>query len=315
MGAGRVVASFVAGISMLAGCRTPLPAPEPTRSAPPIASPVDLFPNDLDFVVRIDAARLRQNANLAPLVRDLALANETELLTSIKASFESATAIWIGTRWMSDGFHGDGMLAIERVGASDDRTSEARDRSPASDPKRKRLVTRHSGLDAYERSARSRGEPVLEIVMRDGGIVLATAAEADAVLRVLRTGADENRLDPPARGLVSFAGRMRAGDALAAATKIALLREWTEGLASYTGTLDEAGGTDGRGAIDVELVLLYATSDAARIAAARAKALVARFVAAGGTAGTLADSIKLTEQGASLRLRAEVPFAWLAKLH
>jgi hypothetical protein len=312
---GLFIVGCAAALVISAGCLAPKPAPEAPRVAAPIAAPIDLFPDDLDFVLRIDAARLRQNANLAPLVRDLALTNDAELLASIRSSFEHATAIWVGTRWMSDGFHGDGMLAIERAGANEADASESEDRARSPASKRKKLVTGHSGVDAYERSSRARGEPVLEIVLRDRGVVLATAAEADAVLRVLRSGADDNRLDPPARGLVSFAGRVRPGDASQAAMKISLLREWTEGLTGYTGTIDETGGADGLGALDVEIALSYATSDAARTAVTRAKALIARFVAAGGVAGSVADSIRLTELGSSVRLRVEVPFAWLAKLH
>ena len=81
--------------------------------------PSELLPDDLDFVVRIDAARIRQNPGLAGLLRDFAKTKQSELLESIKAAFGDASAVWIGTRWMSDGFHGDGVVAIERPPGGD----------------------------------------------------------------------------------------------------------------------------------------------------------------------------------------------------
>jgi len=83
----------------------------------------------------------------------------------------------------------------------------------------------------------------------------------------------------------------------------------TEGLIGYAGSLEEGD------AIDVEASLAYASAKEAARAAERAKATAAHLVAAGGTVGTMADSVRLTEVGASVRVRAAVPFAWLAHLH
>jgi hypothetical protein len=304
--------AWLALATLLGACGAKARDAEPPRaSSPPIAAPSDLFPDDLDFVARIDTERLRQNAALAPLVRDLAKSSNAELLASVKDSVEQASAISIGTRWMPDGFHGDGVLAIETTAISDEREGRA-----ASDPSRRRIPSRHVDIDIFARTARVRGEPALEIVLRSRGIVLATAAEADAVLRVLGAGPDPNRLEPPARGLVSFAGRVRSGGTIILDTaKLALLREWTEGLVSYSGSLDEGGAADRGPAIEIEAALSYATVAAAEKAVAKAKTFLARLVAAGGASGTVADSVRLTELGTSLRVRAELPFAWLAKVN
>lgn len=312
------VAWFVAAtwLAAMTSCAVKAPAAETPRPPAPITTPSDLFPADLDFVARIDTGRLRQNATLAPLVRDLAKSSDAELLSSLKGSFEHATAIAIGTRWMSDGFHGDGVLTIDTASAG--RTNDAtydRETRASSDPSRRPIASRLAGVDIFERTAKSRGEPAIEVILRDRGIVLATAAEADAVIRVLGGGPDADRLDPPARGLVSFAGRVRPGASFPAATKMSFLREWTEGLIAYSGSLDEGRASEGGGTIEIEAAFSYATTQAAEKAAAKAKALIARFVAGGGVAGTVADSVRLTELGTSLRVRGEVPFAWLAKLH
>jgi hypothetical protein len=287
-GAQRAAAMLL--VVALASCRA-VPAPSEPRLDPRSVTPPELLPDDLDFVVRIDAARIRENPMLTAAVRDLAKASGSGMLDSVKSAFEDATAIWIGTRWMSDGFHGDGVLAIERVPGSDPRST-----APERD------------IAVIERPVRGRGDAALEIVLRGRGVVLATAAEADAILRVMRTSPDRSRLDPPAQGLVSFAGRMRPGtpiDVVAQST----LRELMQGLVGYTGSIED------RAAIEVEASLSYRSATDAKRAADKAKDAVARLGAIEGTLGTVANSVKLTEIGSSLRVRAEVPFACLAELH
>jgi hypothetical protein len=87
------------------------------------------------------------------------------------------------------------------------------------------------------------------------------------------------------------------------------LRELTEGLVGYAGTIEE------RAAIEVDAALTYRSVTDAKRAADRAKDAVARLGAREGTLGTMAHSVKLTEIGASIRVRVEVPFAWLAEKH
>jgi hypothetical protein len=145
--------------------------------------------------------------------------------------------------------------------------------------------------------------------MRGRGVLLATAAETDAVLRVLRAGPDDGRLDPPARGLVSFAGRLRGGAPFGGAITSGSLRGLTEGLVGYAGSIEEGES------IEIDASFAYASANEASRAEGRAKETAARFVAAGGTLGMMADSVKLTELGSSLRMQVKVPFAWLAELH
>jgi hypothetical protein len=133
------------------------------------------------------------------------------------------------------------------------------------------------------------------------------------VLRVLRGGADEGRLEPPARGLVSFAGRFRGGAPVEAAATTGTLREVTEGLVGYAGSLEE--GTAAAGEIAVEVSLAYVSAKEAARAAERAKGTARRLAAAGGSLGTMADSVKLNVVGSAVQLRCAVPFAWLAELH
>jgi hypothetical protein len=326
---GAVLTRLGAALLVLAfaGCR-PSPAPSSPRvESWRAVSPSELFPDDLDFVARIDAARIRQNPMLSGVVSDLAKTSRSEMLASVKTAFGEASAVWIGTRWMSDGFHGDGILAIEGMpggdvhpttledatrGAGDNGAGPsallAREGDPSGIRASRRVAVPLREADVFERSASSRGEAVLEVVLRGRGLVLATAAEADAVLRVMRSAPDEGRLDPPARGLLSFAGRLRDGAPFAAAPSGAL-RELTEGLVGYVGSIEE------RDAIEVEASLSYASAKEAGRAAERAKEAALRLAAAGGSLRTMADSMQLTEVGSSLRVRVTVPFAWLGELH
>ena len=294
MNAGRFTRVTLLAMGLVAvlasGRRVPTPPSEP-RLDPSRVTPAELLPEDLDFVVRIDAARIRQNPMLAGVVRDLAKTNRSVMLDSVKIAFEDAAAIWIGTRWMSDGFHGDGVLAIERV--------------PGSEP---RPAVPQQEIVAWPRQARSRADPALEVVLQGRGVVLATPAEADAVLRVMRSFPDRGRLEPPAHGLVSFAGRMRASTPIDV-MKQNTLRELIEGLVDYTGSIED------HETIEVDGSLTYRSPQDAQKAAARARDAVLRLKGAEGHLGTMAHSVRLTELGSSLRVRVEVPFAWLAELH
>ena len=308
--------AVLVALSSLVACRS-----VPARGGPPIdrsqpIAPADLFPDDLDFVVRIDAARVRQNPMLVGIVRDVAKVSGGDLLESLRSSFDEAAAVWVGGRWMSDGFHGDGVLAIEASPGSRENAAVpsaqvdgVETHRTASDVAFHRVAGPRPDLDVFERRASSRGEAVLKVVIRGRGVVLATAAEADAVLRVMRAGPDEARLDPPARGLISFAGRQRGAPLSIAPRAGTALRELAEGLVGYAGSL-EAGD-----AVEVDASLGYASATQAALALSRAKGAAKRLAALGGKAGTMADSIKLTGIGDSIRVQAEVPFAWLAELH
>ena len=307
----------------LAACHG-APAPsEPRIGRAPATSLAELFPDDLDFVVRIGAARIRQNPALAGVVRDIAKQQPSELLASMQSSLGEAAAVWVGTRWMSDGFHGDGVVAIETPPGSEApplSTREApswRSVAIAGPPAR---GAPH--VDVFERAAKGRADAVLRVVMEGRGVLLATAAEADAVTRVLYAGPDPKRLEPPERGLLSFAGTSRVASPLEATVARGTLRELTQGLVGYAGVLDEAreddrvdpGGASAEG-LELDASLTYSSAIDATRAAERAKELAARLRLAGGSLGSMANSMRLTEVGNSVQVRLKVPFAWLAQLH
>jgi hypothetical protein len=281
-------------VALACACRSPALG-RPPRPAVESWTPADFFPNDLDFVVRIDLARLRNEPAFGDSGRRLANAGNSGMLRSILPMLEQARALFVGGRWMSDGFHGDGVVAIEASAPS-----SARD--VIVDPTFRPIERTPRHVSIFERRTTARDEAALEIVLERGGIVLATAAEEDAVLRVIARGPDLDRLDPPAHGLVSFAVRRpERGETL--------FREFGEGLARCLGSV-EVGQ-----AIEMESELLYTSEEGASRAAAALRSLLERLAHAPGPLRSVADSVKLARQAEILRLRASVPFAVLSELH
>jgi hypothetical protein len=283
---------IVVAIALVGGCRAPsLGSPRPRFEH---LGPSEFLPNDLDFVVRIDLARLRNEPAFGDLGRRLASAGSSALLQSILPVLERSRAVFVGGRFMADGFHGDGVVAIET-------NSSAADTETNVDPAFRRIEPSPAHLSIFERNLARRDEASLQVVL-DGGIVLATPAEEDAVLRLVRLGPDQDRVDPPALGLASFAARTRARTGT-------FLHGVDEGLARCVGSLEAAQS------IQVEAELFYTSEDGASRAAAALRSLLDRLARASGPLRTIADSVKLAREAEVLRLRASVPFAVLAELH
>jgi len=285
-----------------------------TRSAnlaiDPLA-PSDLLPNDLDFVVRIDVRRLRNEPVFDDALNRLANASGSGMMKWVLPVLEPSRAVFVGGRLMEDGFHGDGVVAIETSGVGGSEPLGV-------DPSFRHIAGTPKHVEIFERTTDLRDEAALEVVLAGGGIVLATAAEADAVLRVARSGPDADRLDPPARGLASFAGRVRPTapaimSARAASTTpergAAFLREIGRGLARYTGSIE------GGDALHIEAELFYTSADVAAEAAASIRSLVGRLGQSPGALQSLADSMKLGRDSEVVRLHATVSFAVLSYLH
>lgn len=280
------------------GACGPAARPSATSAGIELLTPVDLLPNDLDFIVRIDSKRVRSDPALDGAARQLAKRG-AGMLASVSPSLEESRAIFVGGRLMSDGFHGDGVVAIEQ--GTDGEVS-----LPV-DPSFRRLSGAPSHVELFERTTDARDEAALEVIVERRGLLLATAAEADAVLRIVRSGRDVDRLDPPARGLASFAGRVRGEIELP--RSVGSLARAAHGLTGYSGSLE------GGDAIHVDGDLVYASSDRAEQAATAARSALGRLALAPEPLGSLPDSVNLAVQGDTLRIHAIVSFAVVALLH
>jgi len=296
----RATAALV-GCALLAACGGPAPKGAVRSGAElrtdPIG-PTDLLPNDLDFVVRIDSRRLREDTALKTAARDLGQAS-TGVLRSVWPTLEGSQAVYVGGRLMSDGFHGDGVIAIEQSAPTEDPRPL--------DPSFRRLVDAPAGVELFDRPAAARDEAALEIILEGRGMVLATPSEVDAVLRVLRSQPDRDRLDPPARGLASFAGKVR-GDRVLQGSDGPLSRA-SEGLDRYSGSLESGD------ALRIEADLVYRSRERSDQAARTLAAILAHLASAEEPLRSLSDSVKLANDGPRLALQATVPFAVIARLH
>jgi hypothetical protein len=287
--------SGAAAFCLVCACKTPLPS----RSATPKAVFArNLLPSNLDFVVRIDAERLRTEKIMEQAARDLARERGSDLFRSLLPYLDRSRVFWFGGRFLSDGFHGDGVVVIEGPDAD----------QIAVDPAFVRTASPRPDVQTFERAASPRGEPVLEVRCAEGGVALATPAEADAVLRILQDGPDPGRLEPSARGVVSFVGRARPGfDGATGAASLSLSR-FARGLQTYAGSLELVDG------IEADVDLSYGSSADASQAFEAARELVARLSEGGGPLKILADSVRLSPRDQTLGLRFKVPLEVLASL-
>jgi hypothetical protein len=228
-----------------------------SNPAASVSAAGDLLPSDLDIVVRIDWPRLRSSP-LYPRARETISAKASDRLARLGPVLDDARAVLIGLRIMSDGIQGDGVFVVE----GENTHLDPNDLLLGDGGARFRAVLEVPDMAVFERFGDlERADAALVAVLPRRGIVIGTVAEADALRRTLRSGPDPSRLEPPARGLVSFAGRVgRGADVLASGAKGPLLRRISDGLTGLLGSADLSGGS--RLAIEADLV--YATESNAR---------------------------------------------------
>lgn len=287
-------------LALLAACASATKR-EVAAVGPRPLSARELLSADLDFVVRADMARLRATPEFPRLAERLPGAGGPAMLRKLRRWVGRASAIEFGGRLFADGFQGDGTLVIEGDGA--DEAPEAEFRPIASSRPDVRLFERFD-FGAPREPAAARAESVLEAHCSGGGIVLASAAEADAVLRIVRDGPDAARLEPPAHGMFSFVGRLPGGDVTARGKDV--WRKLARGLQKFGGSVELIDG------IEAEVDLDYASADDASEALAVARDLVARLGLAEKPLRALADSVRLSPREATLGLRFKVPVEVLA---
>ncbi|HEU4412474.1 MAG TPA: hypothetical protein VFS43_44945 [Polyangiaceae bacterium] len=202
--------SALAALALAVGCsggggaRGPVARPP----APAFLGPGEFLPADLDLVVRLDAARLRSLASDPPM-RALLTEYEEGHPWLKRALGMRAASIWVGFRGEPDGARSDTVLIVQ----GDLRAWKASLESGAGPERPWRLKALPApGLSVYERAAvpSDRGSPVRLALVRERIGVLASAAEADAVDRILGGGPEAERLEPPADGALGFALRPRS---------------------------------------------------------------------------------------------------------
>jgi hypothetical protein len=287
----------VLAFATLSAC-APLPKTAVSSAWPAAPAARELLPIDLDFVLRVDTERLRAMQAFSSVALERARqAAPPGLARDLWPLLEQSSALVFGGRTFADGFHGDGVLVIE--GGREEK------QLVAAEPPFVAVESPRSDVRLFERSLDARDEPVLEANCGKGGIALATAAEADSVLRVVRDGPDRGRLEPRAHGVLSFIGRtspsLDANDA-----KPNSWKKLGRGLRNYEGSVEFAAGIEA--AVDLE----YGTTDDATEATSVVRQLVARLGLQMGPLKTLADSVRLSPREQTLGVRFDVPLELLA---
>jgi hypothetical protein len=155
--------------------------------------PTEIFPADLDLVVRVDVGRMR--AGIGPTVADelskraLGAAGEEEARSAIAC----AEVVWIATR-AADLDAGDRVLVAEGKGCMPELMRSRWEK--VASPKRRVLAFDRKGEAPRAGTARI-------LNLGDRAVVFVSPVEVDAVKRVLDAGPDEKRGSPAAEGVVS----------------------------------------------------------------------------------------------------------------
>jgi hypothetical protein len=216
---GLALLGLAPGLGALAGCGAgPAmtvaggPSTGRARDAP------DLLPGDCDLVVRVDLARMRTalgpSAPASLASRAMGGGVEQSRDPALAWALESASVLWLGLH--ADALEeGDRVLVVEgEVASFDPDTAGFR-----------RVETEQDGVRVFElgkapprlgatgglRGPALPRDLLARVVLVGPRLaVLASPADIDGVMRVLRDGADERRADPAREGLVSLDVRPRA---------------------------------------------------------------------------------------------------------
>jgi hypothetical protein len=199
-GLGRHLALLAA----LAGCGGAPPSPSTGHAAPGVRfekdlDATDLFPVDLDLVVRVDVGRMR--SGIGPAVADAlsrrALQESAE--PELREALASADVVWVAARvaGLDDG---------DRVVVVEGRTSMPE----LAAARWERVRSRNGRLRIFDRKEEAPRTGTARIInLGNRAAAFVSPVELDAVRRVLDDGPDEKRGNPSAEGLVSL--DLRAG--------------------------------------------------------------------------------------------------------
>jgi hypothetical protein len=166
--------------------------------------PTDLFPADLDLVVRVDVGRMR--GGIGPAAADAlakrAVAGAAE--DEIREALACAQVVWVATRAV-DAEAGDRVVVVE-----------GRSCMPSLAAARwERVRSGNARVRIFDRTSEAPRAGVARIMnLGNHATVFVSPVELDAVKRVMDAGPDAKRGAPSAEGILSFdqrAGRLPLG--------------------------------------------------------------------------------------------------------
>jgi hypothetical protein len=161
--------------------------------------PADLFPADLDLVVRVDMARMRSQLGPDVIERLPASALPDAARDLVTPAIRRANVVWFGLR-LGDIEAGDRVVVVE--GHVDDLEPDS--------ARFRRVESASTDVTVFDRiGPLKRSDTAQIIAFGSRALAFVSAVEKPSVDRVLRDGPDPQRGEPEATGLVSF--DLRAG--------------------------------------------------------------------------------------------------------
>ncbi|WP_437710679.1 hypothetical protein WMF45_37440 [Sorangium sp. So ce448] len=163
--------------------------------------PADLLPADLDLVVRVDVARMRDGLGQAASDELARRALDEVPDEALESALQRADVVWLGLR-LADLEEGDRVVVLEGRMAGLTPDPGRWEPAPAA----------QDGVAVFDRRggvAGSRADTARIIALGDRAVALVSAVEVSSVARLLRDGPDARRGDPAAEGLVSLDLRAR----------------------------------------------------------------------------------------------------------
>jgi hypothetical protein len=183
------------GAAAAAGKRARVELPAFDRSL----DPAEIFPVDLDLVVRLDVARMRSSIGPAAASAMAARAAREAGDDVLRAALACAEVVWLAAR-VGDLDAGDHVVVVEGPSCTPE-LDRARWRP---EPSRNKSVKIFDRVDPARRTGTSR-----ILVLGDHATAFVSPMEMDSVARVLADGPDARRGNPVAEGVVS--ADVRAG--------------------------------------------------------------------------------------------------------
>lgn len=153
----------------------------------------ELMPSDLDLVVRVDLARMRDGLGPVAVEALTRRALQGRGDTIVKGLLPCASVLWLGVRLLDD-------ETADHVAVVEGHDCEV----VANTSEWKRTPSANGQLTIYDRLTEPARDGTSKVVIiADRAVVLVSPVEAPSVERVLRDGPDVGRGEPKAEGLVS----------------------------------------------------------------------------------------------------------------
>lgn len=288
-----------------AGCAGAADGEQPARSAPhaapSVAAPALAIPSDLDVVVRLDLDPIRAALPRgvdSPWARAALGMTGHSSSAVVRSALLGARQVWIGWRPGPRPEHWDNVVVLRGDFSKVDEALLAQAFHPPRD--------RGGGWRTYDvREMGGRAAPARVYAHLEDLWVVASAAEIDAVDRVLDGRAFEDRLEAPEQGVVSLAARLPS-----VATRLRHRAPKAARFLSKARTARASADLTSAG-LEVSAEMEFEGVEAAERAAAALRLLLLALAVQGPS---WIEGVRISTTEATLALKAQIPHRALEAL-